>query len=510
MKGRIFLYFAFVLFFSIGKMQAKQIKFDANDRHQTIHSFGASDCWRVQYVGANWSKEKREAIANLLFSSKKDTTGSPIGIALSIWRFNIGTGSHDAEEGAGVLLDWRRSEAMLNKEGSWDWSKQKGQQWFLNAARKSGVKYSLGFSIAPPYYLSKNGKGYAPTNTCLNIKEEAYGDYAHYLVEVAKYLQLDYISPINEPQWDWVNPIQEGTPATNEECLRLISKMDTLLKGTDIKVVFGEAGDIRYLYRSTADKPKRENQIENLYPELFKLSSLAQVVSGHSYWSTYPIDTMITTRKELLSSMKSKLPESVHYWQTEYCPMEKNPDNPNGGWGRDLGINTALYIARVIHYDLTICNASSWQWWTALSQWDYKDGLIFLDDGKSNGAKSNDDKLHESCKYDGEYHPSKVLWAFGNYSRFIRPGMVRLGGNNEEMEKEILYSAYADNKNISIVLINESEESQEVELMVENLPFKFCKLNIYETSNNNNLKYIGKTEGKIVLTPHSVTTISSL
>ena len=36
----------------------------------------------------------------------------------------------------------------------------------------------------------------------------------------------------------------------------------------------------------------------------------------------------------------------------------------------------ALYMARVIHYDLTLAHASSWQWWLAISPYDYKDGLV--------------------------------------------------------------------------------------------------------------------------------------
>ena len=33
-------------------------------------------------------------------------------------------------------------------------------------------------------------------------------------------------------------------------------------------------------------------------------------------------------------------------------------------------------LARIIHLDLTLCGVSAWQWWTAVSPVDYKDGLI--------------------------------------------------------------------------------------------------------------------------------------
>jgi hypothetical protein len=38
-------------------------------------------------------------------------------------------------------------------------------------------------------------------------------------------------------------------------------------------------------------------------------------------------------------------------------------------------MRTALNVARVIHFDLTVTGASAWQWWTAVSEADYKDGL---------------------------------------------------------------------------------------------------------------------------------------
>lgn len=48
----------------------------------------------------------------------------------------------------------------------------------------------------------------------------------------------------------------------------------------------------------------------------------------------------------------------------------------------DLGMDAALYMARVIHTDLTVANAAAWQWWLAVSPYDYKDGLIYVDKNK--------------------------------------------------------------------------------------------------------------------------------
>ena len=104
---------------TVAAQNREQITFDYNDQRQEIHSFGASDCWRAQYVGL-WPEEKKNAMADLLFSSEFDDTGSPKGIGLSLWRFNIGSGSHEAGDASGITSDWRRTECFLDKDGNWD------------------------------------------------------------------------------------------------------------------------------------------------------------------------------------------------------------------------------------------------------------------------------------------------------------------------------------------------------------------------------------------------------
>jgi len=66
----------------------------------------------------------------------------------------------------------------------------------------------------------------------------------------------------------------------------------------------------------------------------------------------------------------------------------------------------------MMHADLAIANANAWQWWTAVSNVDYKDGLIYTDYHNPGDPES--------------IIQSKLLWAFGNFSRFIRPGMIRV------------------------------------------------------------------------------------
>lgn len=481
------------------------LKVSTDKEFQTMHSFGASDCWRGQYVGG-WPDAKREQMADWLFSQEMDENGNPKGIGLSIWRFNIGSGSHEAGDKGGVKTDWRRVECMLNEDGTWDSSKQAGQRWLLEAAKERGVEYTLAFSNSAPYFMSVNGLAHSSVDDpTANIKDSEYKNFADYMVRACDELGVDYLSPINEPQWDWKGNNQEGMAARNEDCSRLMFEIDKSIKerGSDLEVVFGEAGDIRYLYRENTEKPLRDNQIKEIFKKdgiysVAELSSVQPIVTGHSYWSTWPLDTLVTTRTELKEAIKRELPANYTFWQTEYCPMEKNEDNPNGGGRRDLGMETALYIARIIHADLTVADATSWQSWTAFTQCDYKDGLIFINDTITpNGIRTWKEAMYETCKTDGELSDSKYMWAMGNYSRFVRPGMIRVDltnsiGNTIEECKSVMASAYKDPKtgDVVVVAINFSKENSVISLDIEGVD----EAKIYETSEENNLSYLGEKE----------------
>jgi hypothetical protein len=137
--------------------------------------------------------------------------------------------------------------------------------------------------------------------------------------------------------------------------------------------------------------------------------NVSRLMAAHTYWTNTPVSDLRTIRMELGQVLKEN---NLRYWQTEMCIMS-NDEEIGGGGGKDLTMKTALYIARVIHHDLVYANASAWQWWLAVTNSDYKDGLIY--------AKPDQSKL------DGTFTDSKLMWALGNYSRFIRPGAVRLG-----------------------------------------------------------------------------------
>jgi hypothetical protein len=209
-------------------------------------------------------------------------------------------------------------------------------------------------------------------------------------------------------------------------------------------------------------------------------------------------------------SALTKLILKLDYWQTEFCILEKN-DETTGGWGRDTGMQTALYVARVIHSDLTIANARSWDWWTALSQFNFKDGLIHLDDGKGNSVESDTSELNHTLMVDGHVTETKLLWALGNYSRFVRPGMVRIDaqlGNDlslVEQAKDLQVSAYMDQMTgkVVMVFINHTQEDK----VIKPDGVQSGQVFLYVTNEAKNLEKVHVDMNKFSIPKRSVSTL---
>lgn len=490
--------------FARGQDKVVSVDIDMSKTYQHIDNFGASDAWSCQFIG-KWPEEKKNKIADLLFSDDTLADGSPKGIALSLWRFNIGAGSAAQGDQSGIKDEWRRAESFLNNDGSYNWQQQAGQVWFLKAAKARGVKQFLGFVNSPPVEFTINGKAYASGGKT-NIAPDQYAAFANYISEVVKGVEriskvrFNYISPINEPQWDWSDGGQEGCPYTNAEIAGLARSVNSAFVKDHIRshILIAEAGSINYLFKA-GDKPGKGNQIDDFFKPgspnyIGNLQNVSKTIAGHSYFTTSPSASAVQVRKVLADSVAA-IP-GLNFWQSEYCILGDNAGEINGS-KRDLGIEAALYLAKVIHTDLTSANAAAWQWWTAISAYDYKDGLIYVDKNKT----------------DGNYYVSKMLWALGNYSRFIRPGAIRVDAtvtSQQTLNKPLMVSAFKNGGNFIAVIINNNTDKVWVNLNTGTAKVVLTKS--YTTSSTAELKAerISGTKNVVLVTPGSVTTITGI
>ncbi|MBE9661646.1 xylanase [Mucilaginibacter myungsuensis] len=484
---------------AIAQTKEAKISIDPGKTYQAISNFSASDAWACQFVG-NWPDAKRNAIADLLFSTQNKADGSPKGIGLNMWRFNIGAGSTEQGSEGGIRDEWHRAESFYNADGFYNWQKQAGQLWFLKAAKERGVKEFLGFTNSPPVKFTINGRAFADKGK-VNIAPEKYIDFATYLADVVKgvektaKIKFNYISPFNEPQWDWSDNKQEGSPYTNAEIAGAVKVMDKVFTNRKIKskLIIAEAGQINYLY-TKSNKPGKGMQIADFFRlgsanYIGNLPTVAHTVTAHSYFTTSPLASSIKMRKALADSVAAI--KGLDFWQSEYCILGDNAGEINGN-KRDLGMDAALYMASVIHTDLAVANASAWQWWLAISAYDYKDGLIYVDKNKT----------------DGNFYTSKMLWVLGNYSRFIKPGSVRVDVSvlADGLAKPLMVSAYKKGRELVIVVVNQNTE--EVNIDLADVPFKAGQLSSYVTSQIDELKLNNVNSAKVNIPKRAVVTLT--
>jgi len=497
------------------KAQAKlTLTVDLSKTQQTIHSFGASDGWTCKFIGKWADGARKNKIADLLFSMDTLADGTPKGIGLSMWRMNIGAGSFEQGDTSKISTDWRREECFLNADGSYDWNKEAGGQWFLQAARQRGVKYSLGFALSPPVSMTKNGLAFNTTGTTsFNIADGRMDDFADFLAKVTAHLQLDYVSPVNEPQWTWgtagTPASQEGSQAQNSEITDIVKALSGKLsvQAPSAKVVVGEAGQWDYLYSKNNDG--RGDQINQWFNPasasyIGNLPNTLHAISAHSYFTTCPDDNMVSVRQQVANKMKQVDP-TLEVWQSEFGILG-NICNLYNGSPRTTNIDYGLYVAKTIHHDLTIAGVTSWQWWLAVSPYNYSDGLVYINDPSGSINVDN-------CKLDGTVLDSKQVWSLGNYARFVRPGMKRVSATIQGLENPVtaagslMVSAYKDEtaKKLVIVVVNVSTQQTTLQLSGVN---GLTRLDEYLTDNSNSLKRSQTATGSIVIAPKAIVTLT--
>ncbi len=477
---------------------------------QTIRHFGASDAWSMQFIGLWDNETEQQKIADWLFSTENDAQGKPKGIGLSIWRFNLGAGS--AEQGEqSQIKPGTRTECFLTADGTYNWTKQAGQRCFLQLAKQRGVPYFLAFLNSAPVYFTQNGLA---TNTgrggTINLKDDCYDDFARFMATAVKGIEqhdgihFDYICPVNEPDghWNWLGPKQEGSPATNREIARLVRETSKafMKQGLTTQILVDESSDLRCLLDTHQTNWERGFLIRTFFSKdstktyIGNLSNVPRQMVAHSYRTNTPVPYMRQIREQLRDSLARY---GLKFWQTELCIMS-NDQEIGGGGGYDFTMKTALYVARVIHHDLVFADAESWSWWRAVGE-DYKDGLIRV---------YSPDHLKSGYAVD-----SRLMWALGNYSRFIRPGAVRydVSSTADFDPYGVMCSVF---KNVDgswvAVVINYSDKIQDLTLRLSDS--QILQWQMYRTSDvsGETLKPIERTTGSYQIPPRSITTFVSV
>jgi O-glycosyl hydrolase len=498
----------------VGFCQTITFTIDPKKAVQTIDNIGASGAWYSERIGKYWPDVKRDRLAELLFSKGFDSSGNPLGIGLSCFRFNIGGGTAEQGDSSGIRDKERRVECFLSTDGTYNWNKQQGYVSFVRKAVQYGVENLIAFSNTPPVQFTKNGLGFKlEKDYDANLKDDKYGEYAAFLATVLEHfdkegLHFSYVSPVNEPQWDWSNRFgqmnQEGSPWGNKEIYRITASLDSALRARRLstKILVPEAGILSSLYGGSGHS---SHQIQSLYGVsspyyIGHLETVMPVVAGHSYFTDTGDSTTIGVRSKLRDTAAKY---GVQFWQSEYSML--GDGYKEGKKGRIAEMDCALFLSKVIYHDLAIANATAWQFWNSWEPgrpgFDVRYHLIVL---KPNTTDA-----------EAEFTISKNLWALGHYSRFIRPGMQRIatsrsdGLNDFKAADDVMVSAFANENNLVLVAVNYTSSSRDIAIqMAGRQKVKSIKQYVTTARADENMKlYPVETMKRISLKPRSITTV---
>ncbi len=144
------------------------------------------------------------------------------------------------------------------------------------------------------------------------------------------------------------------------------------------------------------------------------------------------------------------------YWETE-VDTGSTSDDPSAD-----GMGSALHLAETIHNDLTKANLNAWHYW-----WLYGGGSGGLYDTNTNVW-------------------TKRFWIMGNFSRFARPGYVRVSTSGT-MPAGVLLSAYRNpaDGTVAVVAINKNSSATPISLFISGIVP--CSITPWVTSDAGNI-----------------------
>ena len=414
----------------------EEIRLYPEKKFQTFSTFGVSGAWWAQVIGG-WDDideasglPKRERIAELLFDREK-------GIGVNCYRYNLGGGS--AESGRGSFsIPCRRAESFDSDDGKYDWSRDKNAVWMMKQAVEHGVEEIIFFVNSPPERFTKNSMAHCSKSFSTNLSKKNYSEFAEYCLDCVQHFRSEgvpvrYLSPVNEPVWKWTGG-QEGchySPGQVRRLLRVfVDKMDRRPELSDLKLSGAENGDIRWFNKTYCRIMLGDK----------KISQRTDAVDVHSYFITPGIPVISWLIRDRLPFLKRfrryldrRFPDAA-VKTSEWTHMKG---------GRDYGMDSALEQTKVMMEDITILRVSSWQLWIAVSNVDYCDGLIYEND---------DSKTFEL---------TKRYYAFGNYSKFIESGSIRI---DVDAGKHLQAVAFSKGGRTVAVIANHNEKSVEASL----------------------------------------------
>ncbi|ORY17495.1 family-30 endo-beta-1,4-xylanase [Clohesyomyces aquaticus] len=360
-----------------------KITVDKGTHFQVIDGFGVSEAFQrsAQMHGkAGLSPSSQRKALDFLFSDE-------VGAGFTILRNGIGSSTS-------YTLDFMKSIAPTdpggpNSTANYEWDGDDGSQvWLTKEALKYGVQYVYADAWSAPGYMKSNGNDTNGGSICGVIGTSCTsGDwrqaYANYLVQYLRFykekegIAITHLGFLNEPD---LNQTYASMQSSGFQAGDFLTILAPTLKSSgfgDVKLVCCEATGW--------------NDGEDILAELQSIPGAEEtlsVYSSHGYSSNpaLPFKTSIS-----------------RIWQTEWADL-------NGRWNvawDNLGKEgEGISWANKIQQGLTLSSISGFLYWIGAETTTVNSALI----------RFSNDTISVSAR----------LWAFAQFSRFVKPGAVRV------------------------------------------------------------------------------------
>ena len=326
-----------------------------------------------------------------------------------------GDGGNDTQQ---VTTNGSRVESFLLRNGTYDWSRDHAGVTFLQKAQTYRVPFITFFINAAPSHIADNGAACG-----WNLTAAKTPSFADYIQTVLSYwtnhgINIKYISPMNEPDNNRADCGQEGMAVAPDLRSPAFSTIKSALSNSSASKV-GLIGD-ETSQITTQAFPEYPMWLPSAAPYL---SSIAV----HNY--DYPDDQSLTQYYKLVLNLTNNKPPPVKFTET-CCSTNAGTGSNVFGAQYDPTMTNALIVARYVWQFLTIVQAQSFDWWTAVTNLPcsptvnascatainetagYNSGLIYID--------PNYNQTHDYNLY-----LTKRVFMLKHFSYFHRPGSVR-------------------------------------------------------------------------------------
>lgn len=380
---------------------ASAVTINGATTNQTIDGFGASEAFGQALSVENLAAGPQKQMLDLLYSP---TTGAGLTILRNLLPSTVGDTIEPNSPGSPTAAP---TYAALGSS--------EGQVWIAQQARSYGVTQLYGDAWSAPGFMKTNGNEANGGTLCGAPGAAACssGDwrqaYANYLVQYAKDYQsagvpLTELGAFNELNFTASYSSMLMTPA---QAANFIGTLGSTARaaGLSPQIVCCDVlgWDTAQSYATGVEGNSTANGALNIF-------------SSHAYSAppTFPITGL----------------GSRHVWQTEWGIFDAIDNSWDDG-GQSDGFNWAQRI----YTGLTSANLSA---------------FLFWEGAEVNNTTANSylvDSVNNSVVASGR------LWAFANYSRYIRPGAVRIGASSGDTNLHV--SAYRNTDgSTSIVVLN--------------------------------------------------------